>query len=598
MRRPALSVLLLFNFLIAAEMPRPEYPRPQFQRDQWLNLNGPWEFEFDDANAGIRDDWAAAGRKFSRTITVPFAFETKLSGIGDASFHPYVWYRRSVTLPPEWKDKRVLLNFGAVDYRATVWINGRMAGEHEGGSVPFGFDITPLLRPGTNWLVVRAEDQPSDRYQPRGKQYWELKPRGIFYTRTSGIWQPVWLEATGESYLESAHIRPANDGVVRFDVRIADPAPGLEFRATIHAAGQVLATVSSPVAGDRLSAAAQTPNPRLWSPDSPNLYDVTFELRRAEQVVDRVSSYFGFRTVAIENGKFTLNGRPLYLKMVLDQGYWPESLLTPPSDEAIRRDIRLTKEMGFNGVRKHQKLEDPRYLYWADRLGLLVSSEAANAYLFDDRYVARFTSEWAASVVRDRNHPSVVMWAPVNESWGVPDLRDTRQQNHLKSLYHLTHSLDGTRLVIDNDGWEHTNVTDLMSIHDYARNGELLYAKYRELGSSGAAIAGGSRPALAFGFRYNGSPVFLSEFGGIAYVPPGAAVPPESWGYSGIEKTSEAALERLRGLYEAIARIPAIIGICYTQLTDVEQEVNGLLTFDRRPKFELEAIRRINGLLP
>jgi len=598
MKKSALSVFLLFSLLHGAETPRPEYPQPQFQRDLWLSLNGPWEFEFDDANVGIRENWAAAERKFSRTITVPFAFETKLSGIGDTSFHPYVWYRRSLSLPPEWKGKRVLLNFGAVDYRATVWVNGRMAGEHEGGSVPFGFDITPLLRSGANWLVVRAEDQPADRYQPRGKQYWELKPRGIFYTRTSGIWQPVWLEATGESYLESVHIRPSNDGVVRFEVRVVNPAPDLEFRATIYADKQAVTSLSTSARAERLAAAAQVATPRLWSPDSPNLYDVAFELRRGEQVIDRVSSYFGFRTVAIENGKFVLNVRPLYLKMVLDQGYWPESLLTPPSDEAIQRDIRLTKEMGFNGVRKHQKLEDPRFLYWADRLGLLVSSEAANAYLFDDRYVTRFTAEWAASVVRDRNHPSVVMWAPINESWGVPDLRDPRQPHHLKSLYHLTHSLDGTRPVIDNDGWEHTDVTDILSIHDYARSGELLYAKYRDLGSPGAAIPGGSRPALAFGFRYNGSPVFLSEFGGIAYVPPGVTVPPEAWGYSGIEKTEQAALERLKSLYEAIARIPAIIGVCYTQLTDVEQEVNGLLTFDRRPKFNLEAIRRINGLLP
>jgi beta-galactosidase/beta-glucuronidase len=597
MNRIVCLCILLATVLVAQNQPRPEHPQPQFQREQWLNLNGPWEFEFDDANAGIQEAWASSDRKFSRTILVPFAFEAKLSGIGDTSFHPYIWYRRTFTVPAGWKDKRVLLYFGAVDYKAGVWVNGRPAGEHEGGSVPFSFDITPLLKTGANSLVVRAEDQPTDRYQPRGKQYWEPKSRSIFYTRTSGIWQTVWLEAAGPSYIRAVHIQPSNDGVVRFDAGVVSPAPDLEFHASIRSANELVTSTMTRAASDRLSAAAQVRSPRLWSVESPNLYEVRFELRRGATVIDRVDSYFGFRTVGIENGRVAINGRPVYLKMVLDQGYWPESTLTPPSDEAIQYDIRMTKEMGFNGARKHQKLEDPRFLYWADRMGFLVSSEAANAYFFDERYVAGFTAEWLASVERDRNHPSVIMWIPINESWGVPDLRDPRQQNHLKSLYHLTHSLDGTRPVIDNDGWEHTDLTDVMGIHDYARSGDLLYEKYKILGGPGVRIPDGGRVAMIPGFRYNGSPIFLSEFGGIAYIPPGTTVPPESWGYSGVEKTTDAALQRMRGLYEAIAKIPAIIGICYTQITDVEQEVNGLMTFDRKPKFDPKVLRELNSLL-
>jgi hypothetical protein len=331
--------------------------------------------------------------------------------------------------------------------------------------------------------------------------------------------------------------------------------------------------------------------------ESPNLYDAVFELRRGGEVVDRVRSYFGFRQVAVESGRVRINGRPVYLKMVLDQGYWPESTLTPPSDEAIQYDIRMTKEMGFNGVRKHQKLEDPRFLYWADKMGLLVSSEAANAYLFDDAYAARFTREWMESVARDYNHPSIIMWVPINESWGVPNVRDARQQQHLKALYSLTHSLDGTRPVIDNDGWEHTDSTDLFAIHDYARNGELLYARYKDLGRPGFGVPDNARAALIPGFQYNGAPVLLSEFGGIAYIPEGHQVPPESWGYAGVEKTSESALSRLRGLYDAIARIPAIAGVCYTQLTDVEQEVNGLMTYDRKLKFDSKTLREIQSVL-
>jgi beta-galactosidase/beta-glucuronidase len=590
------AVVCLLGCLAAQEIPRPEYPQPQFEREQWLNLNGRWEFEFDDQNSGISEDWASSSRKFSKTILVPFCFESRRSGIGDTSFHPQVWYRRGISIPESWKGRRVLLHFGAVDYRAKVWLNGRMVGEHEGGHVPFSFDVTAFLKPGANSLTVRAEDPPTDRYIPRGKQYWEPESRGIFYTRTTGIWQTVWMEATGDSYLERVQITPTSDGTVKFEARVARPEQGLAFHAIV---GNRDAEGSGRVMDQRAAAAVHIRDPRLWSPNSPNLYDVAFELRRNGAVVDRVKSYFGFRTAGVENGRFALNGRSLYLKMILDQGYWPESLLTPPSDEAIQYDIKLTKDMGFNGARKHQKLEDPRYLYWADKLGLLVSSEMANAYLFDDAYVRRFTQEWMEAMQRDYNHPSIVMWIPINESWGTPNLRDPRQQQHLRALYTLTHSLDGTRPVIENDGWEHIEMTDLFGIHDYARSGELLHSKYKDVqfGKPGAPIPDNGRPALAPGYKYNGSPVMLSEFGGIAYIPHGTEVPKESWGYSGVEKTPEAALERLRGLYQAIAKISGFVGICYTQLTDVEQEVNGLLTYDRKPKFDSKQIREVNALL-
>jgi hypothetical protein len=268
----------------------------------------------------------------------------------------------------------------------------------------------------------------------------------------------------------------------------------------------------------------------------------------------------------------------------------------------MQADIRLAKDMGFNGVRKHQKLEAPRFLYWADRLGFVVSDEMANAYVFTDPYVERFTREWMEVVLRDRNHPSVVMWAPLNESWGVPDARDPRQQAHLKSLYTLTHTLDGTRPVIDNEGWEHTEMTDLFAVHDYAASGDQLLERYKSLGTAtalapGTMIPPAGTPALVPGARYNGTPLYLSEFGGIAFIPPGHQVPGSAWGYAGVEKTADAALARMRSLYAAIARIPAFAGVCYTQLTDVEQEVNGLLTNDRKPKFDVKAVREINDLL-
>jgi len=581
----------------AQQVPRPEYPQPQFERETWMNLNGKWEFDFDDQNAGLDQLWAGGGHRFGRSITIPFCFESRDSGIGDTSFHPWAWYRREFTIPSAWSGKRVLLHFGAVDYRAMVWVNSHLAGTHEGGNVPFVFDVTDSLKPGANVVVVRAEDPPTDRYIPRGKQYWEPKSHSIFYTRTSGIWQTVWLEPVASSYLESVHVTPNMEGIASVYAHIHGNQQGLFLRTTLGFGGKTLATTTASAEQPRVSTIISTSDPHLWSPNSPNLYDLTFELIKGDTVVDRVQSYTGFRTVASDGHRVTLNDHPTYIKMVLDQGYWPESILTPPSDDAIKYDIKMTKDMGFNGVRKHQKLEDPRYLYWADKMGLLVSSEMANAYMFDDAYVERFTREWMAAMERDYNHPSIIIWVPINESWGVPNLHDPRQQNHLKELYALSHSLDATRLVVDNDGWEHTDMTDLFNIHDYARTGEALAVKYKDLGKPGAGVPDVGRPSLAPGYKYNGTPVLLSEFGGIAYIPPGHEVPQEAWGYSGVEKTEAGALDRLRGLYLGISQVPAIVGICYTQLTDVEQEINGLMTYDRKPKFPVETVHEINGML-
>lgn len=590
---------------LAQPVPRPEFPQPQFERSDWLTLNGPWEFEFDDQNAGLDEGWATqgapgAGRSthtFSRRIVVPFAFEWPMSGIGDTGYHPYVWYRRSVAMPAAWTGRRVLLKFGAVDYRAMVWVNGQMVGQHEGGQAPFAFDITPALVAGANTIVVRAEDPPTDRSIPRGKQFWEEKSRGIFYTRTTGIWQPVWLEAAGDSYLESVRIRPSNDGLVTFDASVIRPRPGDVVAATVRFGDTVVASAEGRVDGPRVRLATIVASPQLWAVGRPNLYEVTFEVRRGGAVLDRVQSYYGYRSVTAQQGRVLLNGRAVYLKMVLDQGYWPQSGLTPPSDEALRADIEATLAMGFNGARKHQKVEDPRYLYWADRRGLLVSGEIGNAYVFDETYAARFTQEWLEVVARDVNHPSVIMWLPINESWGTPDLSSPQQQQHLKALYAATKSLDPTRLVNDNDGWEHVDTTDLFGLHDYARTGAELSEKYRDLGRPGVPVPPNARAALAPGFTYNGTPFWLSEFGGIAYIAPGSNVPADAWGYSGVEPERAVALARLRGLYEALAKLPAFAGICYTQLTDVEQEINGLLTYDRRPKFEASSIKALNDLL-
>ncbi|MCZ2152813.1 MAG: glycoside hydrolase family 2 [Bryobacterales bacterium] len=597
----AFAGLILAILPAFAQVPRPEYPQPQWERSGWLTLNGSWQFRFDSEDVGIREHWYASDQKWNQTIMVPYPWETKLSGVGVTEFRERAWYQRSFSLPANWPAKRTILHFGAVDYRAHVWVNGVLAGVHEGGNVPFRLDITPLVTSGSNRLTVRVEDPPSDRSIPRGKQYWEPKSQGIFYTRTSGIWQPVWLENAGESYLASGRFEFDHRGNARFDLRIAeeDTTP-LEAQVELLWEGSVVALSRGAVKDGRALISMSVENPRVWSLSNPNLYDVRLTLFKQGKAVDSVKSYIGFRSVEVRNGEFLMNGRKVYLKWVLDQGYWPESTLTPPSDEAIRRDIELTKQMGFNGARKHQKVEDPRFLYWADKMGFLVSGEMANTFptRYDERSMVLFTREWMQAVERDINHPSLVLWVPLNESWGVPDVTDSRQRDYIRSLYYLTHALDASRPVISNDGWEQVETTDIMGIHDYSPYGSLLLTKYRNLSHKpGATIPSNGRPALAPGAVYNGAPYFLTEFGGIATVLEGQQTAGNAWGYSGVEKSQQSALERLKGIYTALEQLPQFIGICYTRLTDVEQEINGLYTADRKPKFPPDEIKKLNEML-
>jgi beta-galactosidase/beta-glucuronidase len=577
-------------------VPRAEPPRPDFYRADWQTLNGPWAFAFDDADRGLRERWydVHQAARFNRTILVPFAFETRLSGIGDTGFHDVVWYRRTFSIKDAWRGRRVLLHFGAVDYEARVFVNGREAGRHAGGQTPFALDVTDQLVDGDNVLVVRAWDPGQDRSLPRGKQYWKEKSESIFYTRTTGIWQPVWLEATGAVHAQALRLTPDVDASrVSVEVTASAARPGLRLRATASFKGSVEASGEAQFAGARALVVLALPDQRLWSPAQPNLYDLTLEIVDAGSTLDRVESTLGQRKIAVVGRQVYLNNAPFYQRLVLDQGYWPESTLTPPSEAAIERDIQLTKAMGFNGARKHQKVEDPRWLHAADRLGLLVWGEMANAYEFTDESRVRLTREWTEVVARDRNHPAVVAWVPVNESWGVPQvLTSPAQQSFLKGLYHLTRSLDPTRPVVDNDGWEHTDATDLFTLHDYARTGDELQAKYESLLRDPVVVPRNHKEALAMGHRYNGTPLLMTEFGGIAYRLAGAGREGE-WGYAGIEPTKDRFLSRLDGLVKALVRNRAFAGFCYTQLTDVEQEINGLLTYDRTPKADLAEIKRI-----
>ncbi|SDN89492.1 glycoside hydrolase family 2 protein [Alkalicoccus daliensis] len=574
---------------------RQEYPRPQFYRESWISLNGTWDFSYDDENKGVQEQWFHSTGTLDRKIEVPFTYQTKKSGIEETDFHDVVWYQREFEIPSGWDNKQKLLHFGAVDYRAWVWVNGHYAGFHEGGHVPFHFDITNYLQPENNYITVRAEDPTHDLTQPRGKQYWKEKSEGIFYTRTTGIWQTVWLEAVAETYLKKIRFTPDIDqDEVAVDIHAAHAQPGDEVQVCIQFAGETVADDIIRISGSEVHRKIKLGDfnvhnaGRLWSPESPNLYDAVIKLQRSGQEIDRITSYFGMRKVSVENGVVMLNNKPYYMKLVLDQGYFPESLLTPPSEEAILKDIELTKEMGFNGVRKHQKVEDPRYLYWADKKGLLVWGEMANAYMYSENAVRRMTAEWQEVIERDYSHPSIVAWMPINESWGVPNLlSEEKQRQHTLAMYHLTKSLDDTRLAFSNDGWEHT-ISDMLTIHDYEASKDVLLNRYSRLENILQSLPG-HKQLYAPGYTYRKEPIQVTEFGGIAYQKSSW----EGWGYSGAT-TDEEFADRYEAVISAMLESPLVQGFCYTQLTDVEQEINGLLTYDRKPKIPLETIRAIN----
>lgn len=581
-------------------IPRPEYPRPQFVRADWLSLNGQWEFAFDDMNRGREQGWQY-GLTLQQRIIVPFPYQSELSGINDKGIHEIVWYARSFEVPETWRGRNVLIHFGAVDYSATLWINGQEVGHNQGGHVPFQFNIAPYLNQGTNRLTLRVEDRQNPR-QPRGKQSTTGRPHDIDYYCTTGIWQSVWLEPVPPIRIEDIRINSsARESTVEIYVLLHAPAAlrRLEAEAWDGEALVARASVETTTASARLKLSIA--DAKLWSPDAPHLYDLKIRLFDETGLLDEISSYTGLRDVELREGRLRLNGEPVYLKMVLDQGYWPESYLAAPSDEALRADIEWVKRFGFNGARKHQKIEDPRWLHWCDQLGLLVWEEMPNARDWSSQAEERLAAEWKRAVRRDYNHPCIVAWVPVNESMGFPKLRRHHpgQYAFLERMVAMTRQLDPVRPVIDNDGWEHTDITDICAIHDYTPTAALLRERYQEAASGGALPAHvwiGNKPLFVLGSRYRGQPIILSEVGGFLMIP--QHIPPEErdmlYRFYGSVHSEEELLAKYRDLMEGISSLKFLAGFCYTQLTDIEQEINGLLTYDRRPKIQPERIAEIH----
>ncbi|MEJ3405234.1 glycoside hydrolase family 2 TIM barrel-domain containing protein [Rathayibacter sp. YIM 133350] len=582
------------------------YPRPQLVREHWSDLSGPWGFAFDDENVGLAQRWFAQPA-FDREITVPFPPESPASGIGDTAFHPVVWYHREVS-PSELEASgyahgtRLMLRFGAVDYRCDVWVDGVHVGAHEGGHTPFAFDVTDALASDERHsIVVRAEDDPIDVTQPRGKQDWREQPHVIWYHRTTGIWQPVWLEAVPGVAVEWVHwsADPAA-ATVRAHVGLTSTAPtGSRLALELGFRGATLGAIEVAVSTREVELVVplqrqtngQAYEELLWSPEHPRLLDAQIRLV-AGGATDVAASYVGLRSAAVTRGRFMLNDRPYYVRSVLGQGYWPQSHLAAPSAEALRAEAQLIKDLGFNATRVHQKFEDPRFLFWADRLGLLVWGESPASFTFTPTSVGRFVREWLEVVHRDFSHPSIVTWVPLNESWGVQHIaHDPRMRHYARSLVELTKALDPTRPVVSNDGWEQVD-TDIVAIHDYEAAASVVRERYADRAAIERMLAG-IGPAgrvLVLSGDVSEAPVMLTEFGGISFDVDGDER--DSWGYS-VVTTPEDFADRLALLFGAVHASAVLAGFCYTQLADTLQETNGLVTADRVPKVPAERIRAI-----
>ena len=576
----------------AVDIPRPEYPRPQFERTDWVNLNGQWTFEMDFGSSGEQRGWTNT-KGLSKKITVPFCPESELSGIGYTDFIPCVWYQRNINIPAEWNGKKILLHFGAADYETKVYVDGKMVGEHKGAGSSFNFDITSYVKAGQQAnLVVRVYDNLRGGMQPGGKQCTALYSAGCSYTRVTGIWQTVWMEAVNEQALKNVFAIPDIDQQ-QLVVRPEFYNEGNNNTLTVEVKdGKKTVAKRTSQASNQSTIVLPIKNAHLWSPEDPYLYDVKYTVKNAQgEVIDEVSSYMGMRKVHISGGYFYLNNKPYFQRLVLDQGYYPDGIWTAPSDEALRHDIEMSKAVGFNGARLHQKVFEERYYYWADKLGYLTWGEEASWVLNinNELAVRNFLTEWAEIVVRDRNHPSLVTWTPLNETWNATPGVYVRFVN---DLYALTKAIDPTRPINDASGDSHVK-TDIWSVHDYTREPDKLIANH--------TIKAGVEPyrnmkGKDFLSNYAGQPYMVDEFGGLPWIPKEERA--NSWGYGANIDTVEEFYSILEKEIDALKACKHVVGFCYTQITDVEQEKNGIYYYNRKPKFDTARVKAIFEKIP
>lgn len=587
---------------------RNEYPRPDFQGESFISLNGKWDFLFDDEKRGLKIDesWFLDFSKFenSLTIEVPFCFQSKAGGIQDTSFHDVVWYHRSFLKPEMNGDERLVLHFEGVDYYCRVYVNGLYASEHTGSNAGFKVDITELLKDGENHIVVYVLDPSTDTSIPRGKQDWEETSHGIWYTRTTGIYKSVWMEVVPDRRIDAIYLNTKLDKYeISAYTELTTDSGKIEFTLVDKDGNEEAHTfdVNKRIERYVFNCSDRFVNDRVWSFEKPYLFDLRIRLLDSHgNKIHEIKSYVGFREVTLEDGMVKINGKPVYQKLVLNQGYYPDGVLTATSIDVFEKDIDLMKEMGFNGCRVHQKTEDPYFLYLCDKKGFYVWQECASNYGYNKDSSKRLQDEWIEIVKNNYNHPSIITYTPLNESWGVEGIPyDKEIQAFAQSLYHTIHALDSSRPVVSNDGWEQCK-TDLITVHNYSHGRKEETEKYEKFVKALSTRENIlkheniNRFILNPGYEDEGQPMILTEFGGIAFdTDMGKG---KNWGYTTC-KDGDDYISELRRIYDAIRKSDCLVGICYTQLTDVEQEVNGLLTFDRKSKINPKLIKEINDSL-
>lgn len=564
------------------QIPRPEHPQPQMKREHWKNLNGEWDFSFDFGCSGIDQKWQEGKTDWEKKILVPFCPESDLSGIGYKDYMDAVWYHKTVELTEVEVKGRVLLHFGAVDYDTRVWINGTEVGRHKGGYTSFTFDITAYVQAGANDIAVYAEDDLRSGKQPHGKQSGLYYSHGCEYTRTTGIWQTVWLEFVPENYVKKARFFPnVEAGTITIEaVTVGDGS----FCAEAFYEGRRCGQAETTTAGGNVVVTLPLSEVHLWEAGAGRLYDLTITFGK-----DTVHSYFGLRNVTISGEKVLINGKSVFQRLVLDQGFYPDGIYTASTDEALENDVKLSMAAGFNGARLHEKVFEPRFLYHCDRLGYLVWGEQGNWGMDPSAPdgLKNFLPEWMEAVERDFNHPAIIGWCPFNETW---DYEGRKQDDDLLAIvYRMTKLYDTTRPCIDTSGNFHV-ITDIYDLHDYEQNPEEFASHYESYAKDGILAWDNHAPRQK---QIVGIPVFISEYGGIKWDVEG--VNKDSWGYGDGPRTEEEFLARYKGLTDVLLDNPKMFGFCYTQLYDVEQEMNGLYTYGRKPKFDMEIIRRINS---
>ena len=562
---------------------KPEYPRPQLVRDSYINLNGIWEFEFDHSLSEKEKE--IYKRHLKDEILVPFCPESKLSGIQEKDYIQKVWYRKD--FQANLNGKRLILHFGAIDWESELFINGVYVATHRGGYVPFDCDITDYVKTGENYLTVSAYDDAKNKTYGSGKQVWDLKPRSCLYTRTTGIWQTVWMEYVDNIHIDSIKIYPnISEPSVTLELSLSE-FDGVTVNARVTFEGGICGGKTVSVSSKSTNIHIPLSEKHLWEIGCGNLYDLKLTVTKDGKVTDEVSSYFGLREVGLSKEKFLLNGKSVFQRLVLDQGYYPDGVYTSPDDDAIRNDILYALQLGFNGARLHEKIFEPRYLYWADKLGFLVWGEYPDWGMDRRDYsnMHHFINEWTAAVNRDFNHPSVIGWCPFNEIH-----LEERNADFIADVFTVTKSMDPTRPVIDVSGYFHTDKTDILDMHYYEQNAAVFGDFFREPNLS-------AKPKNLTAIEYDwkkyykkGMPLFISEYGGIGF-----GNREDSWGYGNYPETQEEFIERYKGLTEALLLNENIMGFCYTQLYDVEQETNGLMTYKREFKFSPEVICKINS---